>query len=144
MDGRCDTTNTMSLLPGTDVHQVRLGAKARITTADRVLLVQERHADGSPFWTLPGGGVVPDESLIGGLRRELREELDCAITIDSFRETVWYAHESGMHTLTAYRIFDCHLLSAPQPNPTEGIINYQWASHDTLPATMLPQLRFAL
>ncbi|RQG96071.1 NUDIX hydrolase [Natrarchaeobius chitinivorans] len=144
MRGGWDATDTLSLSTVAEDHQIRAGAKARITTADCVLLVQERHADGSPFWTLPGGGVMPDESLTQGLRRELREELDCPITIGTPRETVWYAHASDTHTLTAYRIFDCYLLSDPRPNFAEGISDYQWVPRDAVPPTTLPQFRFVL
>jgi len=38
--------------------QYRRGVKALIERDGAVLLVQERHDDGTPFWTLPGGGVV--------------------------------------------------------------------------------------
>jgi len=35
----------------------RRGAKALVATDRRVLLIRERHADGTAFWTLPGGGL---------------------------------------------------------------------------------------
>ena len=42
---------------------------------DRVLLVRFVHPKtGEEFWTTPGGGLDPGESVETGLRRELREE----------------------------------------------------------------------
>ncbi len=43
-------------------YRYRTGAKALVTSAAKVLLVRERHADGQPFWTLPGGGVHSHEA----------------------------------------------------------------------------------
>ena len=41
----------------------------------RVLLVRFINPDnGAEFWTTPGGGIAPGESLEDALRRELREE----------------------------------------------------------------------
>jgi ADP-ribose pyrophosphatase YjhB (NUDIX family) len=42
---------------------------------DRILLVRFREPEtGATFWTTPGGGLDPGETLEDGLRRELREE----------------------------------------------------------------------
>jgi 8-oxo-dGTP pyrophosphatase MutT (NUDIX family) len=42
---------------------------------DRVLLVRFVNPDtGEEFWTTPGGGVDPDETMDAAIRRELREE----------------------------------------------------------------------
>jgi 8-oxo-dGTP pyrophosphatase MutT (NUDIX family) len=42
---------------------------------DRVLLVRYVNPDtGGHFWTTPGGGIKPAESLEDAIRRELREE----------------------------------------------------------------------
>jgi ADP-ribose pyrophosphatase YjhB (NUDIX family) len=42
---------------------------------DRILLVRFINPDtGDEFWTTPGGGVDPDETMDDAIRRELREE----------------------------------------------------------------------
>ena len=122
--------------------QYRRGVKALVTGDDAVLLVKEHHAEGTPFWTLPGGGVRPDESLTDGLHRELREELDCHDVVVGDRTTrVWYAHRSRSGVASLYTVFECYTLSEPTPNGTEGIAASRWVRPDTLPPRTLPQVK---
>lgn len=123
---------------------VRRGAKAVVTSASGVLLVKERHGDGRPFWTLPGGGVRSTESLADGLRRELREELRCESVVGDRRATFWYAHRSSNPSLSVYAVFACSLSSGPRPVRTEGILDTAWVDPDDPPATTLPQVRYLL
>jgi len=120
----------------------RTGAKALVTGDRAVLLVRERHGDGSSFWTLPGGGVCAHETPAEGLRRELVEELDCRAQIDGRVSTFWYAHDSFDETVSVYTVFDCSLLSAPAPNPDEGVFESRWADPEDLPPATLPQVRY--
>jgi len=124
--------------------RLRRGAKALISTPSRVLLVKERHADGSPFWTLPGGGVYRHESLIAGLRRELVEELRCRSTIGEELTTFWYAHSSRPSATTVYTVFDCVLLSEAAPNRNEGVLDRRWVNPAAPPPSTLPQVRYLL
>lgn len=120
---------------------IRSGVKAFVSTGESVLLVKERHSDGETFWTLPGGGLEPGEEPVDGLRRELREELDCDVLVGDARATVWYAHRSTDRALTAYRVYDCGIVSRPMPSAAEGILEYRWVPVDGLPAGTLPQVR---
>lgn len=124
--------------------RIRYGTKAIISESDTVLLLKEQHADGSPFWTLPGGGLEPDESLFNSLTREIFEELRCHILIKNPIGTVWYAHLSRQNTFSIYTVFECSLLSTPAPNRQEGILDYQWVSPTNLPSSTLPQVRYLL
>lgn len=127
----------------TDALQgIRIGAKARIVANESMLLVREQHADDSTFWTLPGGGIEPGESPIAGLRREVREELNADIHIGNALDTLWYAHRSGSPKLSMYRVFECDLLSAPRPNPAEGVLECRWTDLDAFPSRTLPQVRY--
>ncbi|MBX0286927.1 NUDIX hydrolase [Haloarcula salinisoli] len=123
-------------------YQPRSGAKALVTSDRAVLLVRERHSDGTPFWTLPGGGVSAHETPTEGLRRELVEELGCRARIDEPVSTFWYAHDSLAASVSVYTVFDCDLLSEPAPNPAEGVFEAQWAEPDALPPATLPQVRY--
>lgn len=120
---------------------IRRGTKGIISTSRRVLLVKERHANGSSFWTLPGGGAEPDEPLVDCLARELFEELRCQSLIDQPLATIWYAHSSSQRTFSIYTVFECSLLSTPVPNTSEGICEYTWALPSNLPLSTLPQVR---
>lgn len=124
---------------GTSVR-LRYGAKARIRTDSGLLLIKERHDDGTPFWTLPGGGSRPAESHTETLVRELREELDCTVEVSSHVGTVWYAHESDSNTVSLYSVFDCRLLDVPTPNRKEGVCEHRWV--ETPPPRTLPQVRY--
>jgi 8-oxo-dGTP diphosphatase len=118
----------------------REGAKALISTGERVLLVKERHSCDTPFWTLPGGGVEPGESQAAALQRELAEELGCRVTVGDPVDSVVYAHHTS-GVVSTYTIFECTLASAPEPNLAEGILNAQWVRPDEMPPETLPQIR---
>jgi 8-oxo-dGTP pyrophosphatase MutT (NUDIX family) len=111
--------------------------KALFSDGSRVLLIEERRADRSTFWTLPGGGVRPQESLRDGLRRELREELDCVARISDDVGRCRYRHRTRPNVVTHYTIFSGTLVTRPDPNPDEGILNHEWVDPDNLPVRIL-------
>lgn len=121
--------------------RVRRGVKALITTSDRILLVKEAHSDGTPFWTLPGGGVEAGESAPVALERELAEELCCQVSIEGQTGSFWYAHSSCAKTASRYTVFECSLATPMRPNATEGVLDLRWASPDDLPANTLLGVR---
>lgn len=125
------------LSPGT---RVRRGVKAYIESSDRVLLVREQHRDGSLFWTLPGGGVPEHEPLIGGLCRELMEELRVRAVVEGCITSFWYAHLGHRRTVTNYEVFDCRILERPVPRRDDGIFECRWVSPDNPPSGTLPQI----
>lgn len=119
----------------------RIGAKALIVDGDRVLLIEERRDDGSTFWTLPGGGVEPGESLRRCLRRELYEELQCGCRLEQLVTSCSYRHESRPATTTHYAVFGATVVSGPDPNPDEGVLRCEWRTPATLPAGTLAPFR---
>jgi len=124
--------------------RLRRGVKALVSTGETVLLIKERHDDGSAFWTLPGGGLRDSESPVAGLRRELREELDCELVVDGPTGRVWYAHRSGETTLSSYEVYGCAVVSSVDPNLAEGTLEARWVAADDLPPRTLPQVRSLL
>lgn len=123
-------------------RELRFGAKALVTSDDRVLLIRERHDDGSPFWTLPGGGVESGESLSECLSREIDEEIRCRASVGERIGRCIYRHTSRPAT-TVYSVFDAALASEPAPNPSERIFDHAWVKPTELMSTTLePVERF--
>lgn len=119
----------------------RRGAKALVTAPGSALLVRERHADGSPFWTLPGGGVHSGESTVTAVERELAEELRCRAVVAPPVTAFPYAHTSSPGRVSVYTVHECRLLSEPTPVATEGVYDLQWVSPGSIPTRTLPQVR---
>lgn len=117
-------------------QRLRIGAKGLITRQDRVLLIKERHADGSPFWTIPGGGVESSESLSDCLRREIEEEIQCQSAVRRVVDGFVY-HHTSRPTTTVYTVFDATLERDPEPNPAERIVDHAWRTPTNLPSTTL-------
>jgi 8-oxo-dGTP pyrophosphatase MutT (NUDIX family) len=62
-----------------------------VDAAGRVLLFRgtDPGRPGSRYWFTPGGGLDPDESLVEGAIRELREETGLEVTPAELGEPVW-------------------------------------------------------
>lgn len=124
--------------------RVREGVKALVSSVDGVLLVKEEHADGSPFWTLPGGGIAPHETPLEGLQRELEEELRTRVSVRTPVTDFLYKHRSQPNTISRYTVYACTLASDPRPNPAEGIVAHRWVPPRDPPPETLPQVRYVL
>lgn len=144
MDGSQRSIRSSDSRYGADRIPVRSGAKALLTEAGRALLVEERHADGSAFWTLPGGGLAPGETPREGLRRELAEELNCRLSFGDEVARFWYVHCSDDHTVTRYSVFASPGSADVTPSPDEGILDAGWFRPSDCPTTTLPQVRYVL
>lgn len=128
-------------VPARTTRRVRKGAKALVAVNDHCLLVKERHADGRPFWTLPGGGLEPGESPTAALRREVLEELCCRVTVEDRVGRFWYAHTRTDVALSQYVVYRCRPRDPPSVNRREGVLGYCWARPSDLPPSTVPQLR---
>jgi 8-oxo-dGTP pyrophosphatase MutT (NUDIX family) len=130
--------------PSSTTSRVREGAKALIVVSGRCLLVKEHHADGRPFWTLPGGGLESGESPIAGLRREVLEELCCRVTVGDRVGQFWYTHTRPDVALSQYTVYCCRPRARPTVNHREGVLDYRWARPSDLPPSTVPQVRCLL
>ena len=72
-------------------------------------------------WEFPGGKIDPGETPEDCLVRELREEFQIEIKIDSFFAENLYTHSNGRILVMAYL---CSWISG-KINPTEHV-EYQW------------------
>ena len=61
----------------------RIGVRGVIYRDGTILGVQHRDKEGNPkdFWSIPGGGLDPGETIEQGVRRELTEELGIEATV---------------------------------------------------------------
>lgn len=128
-----ESTRTTDVVP----QRLREGVKVLCRREGRVLLVEEAHADGTPFWTLPGGGVEPGESPWEALHREVREELRCVVTGVEHVGAMWYRHTSRPGVVTRYAVYAGELVSSPEPNPDEGVRSYRWVADGSVPPQTL-------
>lgn len=71
---------------------------------DRILMVRHVH-DGRDYWTLPGGGLEPDETPAEAAVREVFEETHVHVSVDRFVFSA--SSRSGRNTT------HCFLMSAP-------------------------------
>ena len=115
----------------------RVGAKALLRDGERVLLVQERRADGTTFWSLPGGGREPGEGMLACLRREVLEELQCEVRLGPLVGTCTYRHSTAEGTVSHYGVFAGKLAGTPTPARREDIVDLRWVPADSPPAGTL-------
>lgn len=118
-------------------REFRLGAKGIVVRQQQVLLTNERRIDGTTFWTLPGGGVRPDESILTGLKREFHEELSVNVDAKSLVGTCTYDHASRPTTTSIYYVFECSITGQPHPNGRDDIIDAQWKDIEDIPGSMI-------
>ena len=57
---------------------------AVIVRGGRIFATQRGYGDFKDFWEFPGGKIEAGESREDALKREIKEELDAEISVDSF------------------------------------------------------------
>jgi len=100
---------------------------AVIARGDEVLVTRRppgSHLEG--LWEFPGGKVHKGESPEGALRREIREELDAAITIGPLILDTSHEYEDRAVRL---RFYTCRLTSRPHPTLGQEI---RWVAREAL------------
>ena len=75
---------------------------AVIRAGDMIFATQRGYGEFKDRWEFPGGKVEPGEDRIHALRREIKEELDTEVSVDSFLCTVDYDYPSFHITLHCY------------------------------------------
>ena len=75
---------------------------AIIRDGERIFATQRGYGEFKDMWEFPGGKVEVGERLEDALMREIREELDMEIGVDSFLCTVDYDYPSFHLTMHCY------------------------------------------
>lgn len=108
---------------------------AIIVNDDLVLLA--RRPEGkrlAGLWEFPGGKVDGNETPVEALHRELKEELECRVTVTRSLTPVVHAYEWGS---IALHPFVCALAAgSPPPHPHEHS-DLVWAKVEDLPSYAL-------
>jgi len=109
-----------------DDHDTRVGAYAILVDDDRILLALWNEG-ATPAWTLPGGGVEPDETPEEAAVREVREETGYDVTIGRLLgEDVFLVpgHEridgSGRPLRSCRLVFEAHIVGGELTDEVDG------------------------
>ena len=128
------------------LRHIRTSAKAIIIQQGYLLLILHRDALG-PWYTLPGGGQRPGETLVDAVDRECREEAGVQIRVGRLRfirEYIGKNHEfkatdADLHQVEF--IFECSLQEGSSPvlgdNPDTNQDGVAWLPLHSLPATRI-------
>lgn len=75
---------------------------AVICREGKFFATQRGYGDFEGYWEFPGGKVEASESREEALKREIMEELDTEISIDSFLTTIEYTYPTFHLTMHCY------------------------------------------
>lgn len=125
---------------------VRNSGKAIVIRDKSLLVIVHRDEDGDWF-SLPGGGQEPGETLTEALQRECMEELGVSVTVGPLRhirEYIGAHHEFSREDAASHQvdfIFECTLSGdipyAPPSNPDITQTGIQWLPLSSLPSSRL-------
>ena len=125
---------------------LRTSAKALIVHNGFLLAIKHHDAVGE-WYSLPGGGQDPGETLEKALRRECQEELGVDVVVGALRfvrEYIGSNHEFSTVDADVHQIellFDCQLFQsiegARPSNPDPRQVAPEWLSIAELPARRL-------
>jgi 8-oxo-dGTP diphosphatase len=106
-----------------------LVAGAVIWSDSKLLITQRRHTDlYGGLWEFPGGKVEYGEDPRDCLVREIKEELDCVVHVDSLLDVSSFIYPDGRHYVIVF--YNCSLLSgSPKSLEHEDV---RWVSASEL------------
>ncbi|WP_455136135.1 (deoxy)nucleoside triphosphate pyrophosphohydrolase [Thermophilibacter sp.] len=115
---------------GADERRVVRVAAGIIRREGRVLAARRANGEQAGSWELPGGKVEPGETPEAALRREVSEELGCALTAAWPYDTVEYDYPAFHLSM---EVFATGLASGAEPTCHEGVHDeLRWLSREEL------------
>ncbi|WP_374968180.1 NUDIX hydrolase [Terrabacter sp. BE26] len=110
-------------------HSVSVAAAIFDGSGDNVLLIKRRD---NGHWEPPGGVLELDETIVDGLRREVREETGAEVEVRQLTG-VYKNMQRGIVAL----VFACHLATQPRTHSEEAL-EVTWVPVRELSKYMLP------
>lgn len=105
-------------------------AAALITQGDKFLIAKRavgRHL--ADFWEFPGGKIEKGETASEACRREILEELNCRVSVDSYFLSCHHEYEDLTVDLDLYI---CHLLDGEEPQLSDSHSELQFITADEM------------
>lgn len=75
---------------------------AIILRENKILVTQRGYGDFKGLWEFPGGKIEAGETREEALKREIKEELDIPVQIDSFLKTITYEYPNFILTMHCF------------------------------------------
>ena len=104
------------------------------TSTDRYLYLLRSDAR-NPSWSMPGGGIEKDETLLVGLTRECLEEMNIDITGFKLIPIQKFVNNDFI-----YHTFYCEVEKEFMPELNYEHIGYAWVGNDQYPKPLHPGL----
>lgn len=111
-----------------------VGVGAVVIHEDRVLLIRRGHEPMKGQWSLPGGALEVGETLLEGVRREVREETGLEVAPVALIEVVdRISHDAESRIQFHYVLLDylCRVTGGEVCCATDAI-DVRWARRDEL------------
>lgn len=114
---------------------------AVIRNSEGMILIDRRRPGGylGGFWEFPGGKIEGDETIEDCIKREIREEIDIEISVDSHLITIEHTYP---HFSVCLQVYNCtYLMGDPQPIECDEI---RWVSPHELANYKFPEANFQI
>lgn len=121
--------------PRSPLPHKRIGV-AVITDDQGNILIDRRKQEGllGGLWEFPGGKIEADETVEACVKREIKEELDIEIEVESHLITIEHAYT---HFKVTLNVFNCkHLSGDPKPLESDEV---KWVTLDEIDQYPFPK-----